>query len=292
MNDVYGVDPAAPSDFRDFAQLMRLFDTGQGRFIADFPMQWFHDVREHMKSLTDMQQKQALELWLKVGCNAVLPTDARFARARSWPDNACAFLNGKVIKLIGAKGCTAPVQPLDHALMDPDAFPDARGGHIPRTPSAYAAAARPLLQTSPKVVLVDPYFALRYSHKPTNKILPSRRHKESLSALVKEALKWERVQIFKLMVSADTALKDDPEGETFSADLEGLLYDTGAAGKIAIEWDCLDRSVSTERHPRYLLGMASGLHFDWGFDTDHENTTNHVEWMGMSVLKPLLENFT
>lgn len=291
MNDLYGIDPTAPSDLRDFAQLMRVFDTGQGRFIADFPMQWFHDTRAHMKSLTDIEQMRALELWLKVGRNAVLPTDARFAPARSWPENAMA-LAGKVKKVIGAKGCPATVQPLDQVLLDPEGFPDARGGHIPRTAAAYADAARPLLQTSPKVVLIDPYFALQFFHQQTNQVRRSTRHWRSLSALLKEAVRWNRVETFRLMVSADKALINDEDGDAFSSDLAELLKEVDAVGKIEIEWDLLDKSVSAERHPRYLLGMFSGLHFDWGFDTDDEKTTNHVHWMGKSELDPLLKNFT
>lgn len=291
MNDLYGIDPAAPSDFTEFALLMRVFETGHGRFIADFPMEWFHDVRAHMKSLTDIQQMQALELWIKIGRNAVLPTDVFFSPTRSWPENATA-LAGKVKKLIGAKDCPATVQPLEQELLDPNGFPDARGGQIRRTAAAYAVAARPLLQTSPKVVLIDPYFALRFLNRRTNQMQRSRRHWKSLAALLIEALKWKRVETFKLMVSPEKALMEDADGSVFSADLEELRGEVGAVGKITIEWFGLDSSVSTERHPRYLLGLTSGLHFDWGFDTDDEGTTNHVEWMGKSVLDPLLKNFT
>lgn len=291
MNDIYGIDPSAPSDFRDFVQLMRLFEKGEGRFIAAFPTEWFSVVRDHMKALTDIQQLQALEIWLRVGRSALLPSDVRFLPSRSWPENANA-LAGKVRKLIGAKNCPATVQPLEQALLDPNGFPDARGGHIPRTARAYADAARPLLQTSPKVVLIDPYFALRFFHKSTNQMRKSSRHWNSLSALLKDAVEWKRVETFRLMVSAEKALLDDEDGKLFEEDIHVLLDELGAVGKIEIEWDLLDRSISTERHPRYLLGMYSGLHFDWGFDTDDEKTTNHVHWMGQSELVPLLKNFT
>ncbi len=291
MNDIYGIDPTAPSDLRDFAELMRVFDTGQGRFIADFPMEWFRYAHAHMSSLTNIEQMRALELWLKVGRNAVLPTDAQFARTRSWPENAAALV-GQVKKVIGARGCPATVQPLDEVLLDPEGFPDARGGHIPRTAAAYAYAARPLLQTSPKVVLIDPYFALQFFHRQSNQLRPSGRHRSSLSALLKEAVRWNRVETFRLMVSAEKALIYDEDGDTFSSDLTQLLREVDSLGRIEIEWNILDKSVSTERHPRYLLGMFSGLHFDWGFDTDDEKTTNHVHWMGKSELDPLLRNFT
>jgi hypothetical protein len=38
--------------------------------------------------------------------------------------------------------------------------------------------------------------------------------------------------------------------------------------------------------------MNRGLHFDWGFDTGDAGSTNHIEWMGKSVLEPLLKRFT
>lgn len=290
MNDVYGVDPAAPSDFRDFVQLMRVFEVGQGRFIADFPMEWFSDVRAHMKSLPDMQQLQVLETWLNVGRAAVVPLNMRFNPARSWAENAVA-LTGQVRKIIGRNDCPPTIEPLGKVLMDPNGFPDARGGHIPRTATAYAEVARPLLQTSPKIVLVDRYFKLRSLNQRTNVFWRSDRHWKSLAAILKEAIRWKRVEIFRLMVSEDVALMCDPDGDVFSSDLQRVVDEAGA-NKITIEWDLLDRNVSTERHPRYLLGMASGLHFDWGFDTDDVNTTNHIEWMGRSVLEPLLKNFT
>ena len=62
-------------------------------------------------------------------------------------------MTGQVRKIIGRKGCPATMEPLEKALMDPNGFPDASGGHIQRTATAYAEVARPLLQVSPKIVL-------------------------------------------------------------------------------------------------------------------------------------------
>ena len=133
---------------------------------------------------------------------------------------------------------------------------------------------------------------MRNFDQRSEKFKRSDRHWKSLSAILKEAIRWKRVEIFKLMVSEDEALRGDSDGEVFSSNLEQVVEEAGASNLIQIEWDVLDRNVSTERHPRYLLGMASGLHFDWGFDTGEVNTTNHIEWMGRSVLEPLLRNFT
>lgn len=292
MNDLYAIDPSAPADFRDFIQLMRVFDTGQGRFIVDFPTNWVKEVQTHMKSMTDIEKMQMCERWIQNGRNAIVPPNFQFHPSRSWTwsENAM-LLRDSVKNLIGPKGCPAHVMSLEQALSDPDGFPDARGAHIPRTAIAYATAARPLLQTSPKVVLIDPYFKLRYKDDRTGQLVRSHRHWKSLAQLLIEAVTWKRVEVFKLMVSKDIALIQDYDGVLFIQDLETIGREVGINGLIQIQWDLLDKNISTERHPRYLLGNKSGLHFDWGFDTGDANTTNHIEWMGASVLNNLLDNF-
>jgi hypothetical protein len=290
MNDLYGIDPTAPESIRDLSDLMRIFGPGEGRFIAEFPDQWFVDLSSHMKSLSDLQQMAAIELWLKIGRNAVLPTTVRFNSKWSWSENATA-LKDHVVKLIGNKRCPATLEPIDKVLIDPRAFRDARGGHIPRTADAYAAAARPLLQTSPKIVLVDPYFKLRYFDNRAGTFRPSTRHRNSLMALFREAAVWKRVECFKLAVSSDQAFDGDKTGAIFDDQLLQIRSQCGAQS-IDMEVEVLDGSLSTDRHPRYLLGMHSGLHFDWGFDTGDVTSTNHIEWMGQSVLAPLLDRFT
>ena len=60
---------------------------------------------------------------------------------------------------------------------------------------------------------------------------------------------------------------------------------------ISVEYDLLDDTHTLDRHPRYLLGNECGLRFDWGFDTNTDGSTNHVEWVGSAALKPLLDRF-
>ena len=291
MNDVYGIDPAAPSDFRDFAQLMRIFEVDQGRFIADYPGGgWFPHLRQHLGELATLDQMKAVELWLKVGRSALVPMHEKFNPSYSWPENAI-HLHGHVKALIGASGCPATLTPLSDYLLDPAAFPSASGAHVQRTPDAYVKAARPLLQTSPKVVLVDPYFKLRYFDERARVFRPATRFRKPLEALLCEAVRWKRVEVFKLAVSPKEAFDDDPEGEVFSDQLSELAVAIGA-GAIELEIQLLDQDVATDRHPRYLLGMERGLHFDWGFDIEDANSTNHVEWVSKSALQRLLTRFT
>ena len=290
MNDLYGIDPVAPSSLRDLSELMRVFGPGEGRFIAEFPGNWFYELQQHMKKLSDIQQMAALEMWLKVGKSAVLPTSARFNSTWTWNENA-STLREHVVKLIGTTTCPANLEPIDKVLIDPDGFPDARGGHIPRTAKAYAEAARPLLQTSPKIVLIDPYFKLRYWDQRSAQFRPSERHRKSLEALLRESVVWRRVVCFKLALSKEQAMDCDDSGTVFENDLQQLAINCGAKD-IELEYVLLDDKFSTDRHPRYLLGMHRGLHFDWGFDTGDAGSTNHIEWMGKSVLEPLLKRFT
>lgn len=291
MNDVYGIDPAAPADYRDFAQLMRVFDVDQGRFIADYPGGgWFARLRQHLGELATLDQMKAIELWLKVGRSALVPIQEKFNPARSWPENA-THLQGQVKALLGGVGCPATLTPLVEHLVDPAGFPDASGAHVQRTPDAYVKAALPLLQTSPKVVLVDPYFKLRYYDERAGVFRPAMRFRKSLEALLREAVRWRRVEVFKLAVSPREALADDPDGAVFADQLSDLA-DAVGADAIELEIQSLDPNVATDRHPRYLLGMERGLHFDWGFDIEDAKSTNHVRWIGKSALQPLLQRFT
>ncbi|MDZ7920413.1 hypothetical protein [Rhodoferax sp.] len=291
MNDVYGIDPVAPSDPRDFAHLMRVFEVDQGRFIADFPSGgWFPEVKRHLGSLAALEQMKAIELWLRVGQSALVPASGRFNPSRTWPENA-TNLQGQVKTLIGASGCPATLTPLDQLLLDPNGFPDASGAHVPRTAEAYARVAEPLLQTSPKVVLVDPYFKLRYFDDRTRQFRPATRFRKSLQSLLHDAARWGRVEIFKLAVSPREAFVDDPDGDVFADQLEVLANECGVTA-IKLEIQELDPSFSSDKHPRYLLGMQRGLHFDWGFDTGDAGSTNHVEWISKAALAPLLKRFT
>jgi hypothetical protein len=291
MNDVYGIDPSAPSDLRDFAHLMRVFEVDQGRFIADFPSGgWFPEIKQHLKALADVDQMKLMELWLRVGRSALVPTSGRFNPALSWPENAIN-LRDRLAALVGAKDCPATLTPLDQLLLDPKGFPDASGGHVSRTADAYAKVARPLLQTSPKVVLVDPYFKLRYFDERARVFRPATRFRDSLRALLREAVHCGRVEIFKLAVSPQEAYRDDRNGDFFCEQLDALAEEWGVT-KIELEIQELDSNNAYDKHPRYLLGMERGLHFDWGFDTSDVGSTNHVEWISKVALQPLLKRFT
>ena len=157
MNDLIGIDPKAPSSLRDLIDLLKLFSPSEGRFIADFPMEWEGELREHLRSFSDLGVMAADEAIKHRLGHAILPTNIRFRSNMPWSENAMSLRN-EVIKLVGPAGIPSNlVQPIDKVLSDPDAFPDASGALVDRTSDAYVKAARPILMRSRKVVLVDPF---------------------------------------------------------------------------------------------------------------------------------------
>lgn len=287
MNDLIGIDPKAPSSLRDLSDLLRLFDPSEGRFIADFPMEWEGELREHLRSLSDLGVLAVEEAIKHRLAHAILPTNIRFRSGMSWSENAMN-LHGEVFKLVGPAGIPGNlVEPIDKVLCDPDAFPDASGDLIDRTSVAYVAAARPILMLSRKVVLVDPFFVLKFQSDARGMWLPDRRRKV-LVQLMHEAVKWKQVEAFEIFYSPfKTGRSLDSQG----ADFESVAKEVGAA-RIAIKVRSLDCNESDKQHARYLLGLRNGLHFDHGFDVANDGSKNHVEWVSKSVLKLLLDKFT
>ena len=287
MNDLIGIDPQAPSSLRDLSDLLRLFGPSEGRFIADFPMEWQSELREHLRSFSDLGAMAADEAIKHRLAHAILPTGVRYRSNLSWPENAVSLRN-EVVKLVGITGKPGNlVEPIDKVLSNPDAFPDASGALIERTPNAYALAARPILMLSRKVVLVDPFFTLKFRSDSRGIWLPDRRHKV-LVRFMQEAVKWKQVEAFEIFYSpSKTGRSMDSQG----ADFESIAREVGAT-RIAVKVHTLDHADSDRQHARYLLGLRNGLHFDHGFDVEHGVSKNHVEWVSKTVLKLLLDRFT
>jgi hypothetical protein len=287
MNDVIGIDPKAPSGLRDLSDLLRLFGPSEGRFIADFPMEWRSELRDHLRSLSDLGLVVADEAIKNRLAHAVLPTNVRFRSGMSWPENAVS-LRSSVFKLIGPAGMPGNVvEPIDQVLSGLDSFPDASGALLDRTPEAYVTAARPMLMLSRKIVLVDPFFTLKFQSDSRGAWLPDRRRKVLVQMML-EAIKWKQVEAFEIYYSPTKT------GRTLTSqsdDFESLANEVGAM-RVATKVHSLDRDGSDKQHGRYLLGLRNGLHFDHGFDVANDGSKNHVEWLSKGVLKSLLDKFT
>jgi hypothetical protein len=287
MNDFYGIDPKAPSNLSELSGLIRLFSPSEGRFIADFPMGWANELREHMNSLSDLCRMATVEAWIQLSGYAILPTKQMYRSNLTWAENA-SFLKSDVVKLIGPTGkISNTVEPIDHILNEPNAFRDSRAGLIPRTSNAYAEVARPILLRSRKVVLIDPFLTFRYSNNNYNQWKYDKR-RTVVEAMLKIALQGKFVECFEIYYV--------PENKVYGADfldedLKKLAKEIGFKN-LHVAAKPIKKETNTKQHARYLLGLKSGLHFDHGFDTYEDGSKNHIQWMSPSVLDPLLEKFT
>ena len=296
MNDYYGVDPATPRDLRDLSDLCRLFRPSEGRFLMGYPHDWGRRLEEHMGQLSDLNRLRAVEVFRAMKHSIIpVPSRARYDDRRAWSENALS-IRDLVSKLIGPPDCPATVEPLRKLLDVPDSFPESREARIPRTVAAYVQAAKPLFLTSPKVVLVDRFFGLNMVNKQTQRVVPDARRREVLRAFLGEADAGRIVRVFRLAVSVSKACPGDPTGAGYAEALGTLAYEV-TRGRVSCELQDLDDAsddVDGGEHPRYLLGLHSGLHFDWGFDLDtriKSKSTNHVSWLTKSVLDPLLDRY-
>lgn len=289
MNDLYGIDPAAPASVRDVADILKLFRSGEGRFIAACPSNWASVVAKSNR--WSDAQKHVVMAYAEQIRRVLLPLRSSVS-ASVWSENVPRLRSEGVELFFGVDGCSVPINPLSSALEDPNAFADARGDHIPRQIPDYIRAAEPLLMLSTKIVLVDPFFGLWRRNKNTGEVVPDHPRRKVLGALLKRAAQLKRVACFKILLS-EAALPDDCDGEDFSREFQRIA--NGAdAGRIELLFEVLEDRDEGDQHARYLLGNYAGLQFDHGFAIDSRpdgKSKNHVHWMSESELAPLLDRF-
>lgn len=289
MNDLYGIDPDAPANARDLADLLRLFRSGEGRFIAACPGNWL-SVIAGSDRWTDSQKHLVIAFSERIK-RVLVPLSRREVPTQIWSENVTWLQSSDVKSLLGVDGCNAPIVPLHDALENPDAFTDARGDHIPRQIVDYVRAVQPIFKLSTKVVLVDPFFGL-WRKTRLGDVIPDRPRRQVLTALLKCAALFGRVACFKIVLS-EVALPDDPDGESFEREFSRIANDAGARG-VELLYEVLEDRNEGDQHARYLLGNYTGLQFDHGFAIDSRRdgkSKNHVHWMSASELTPLLDRF-
>lgn len=274
----YGVDPATPSSPRDLADLLRLFDASEGRFVAEFPGDWCRRLRQHLSGGSELDVKRAEEATVRLSRRLLPPQSrSRYDERFAWAENAHLLLrDARLDGLIGPSGSPPTVQSLPRLMEEVEPLPPAREALVPCTVAAYVDAVRPIIQTSRKVLMIDRYFALYRSEKRR------RAEWDLLLHLLREADRAGRVAQFHLV--HDFGETDDPDGELHRQ------------AKLELQHGLNNVKLNFERrddcHARYFLGNYSGLHFDHGFHLDARagnvgQKLNHVHWLTDSVIGEL-----
>jgi len=282
VSDRYGVDPVTPGSRRDLADLVRLFDPSEGRFVIGFPNDWGTRLRSHVESWSDLGRKEAEEAIVRLR-HVLLPTSQRYDDRRQWAENAVVLQAREGARfLIGPANSPATVKALPSLMEDVHPLPVAREALIDRSVKAYLALVEPIFLTTRKVVMIDRWFALL-----DERGLPGPR-KKVLTEFVALAERCG-VDAFHLVV--------DP-GKAFSeSDRQGVRY-REIFSSIQAEVRHMKLSLDLHSdcgHARYLLGNFTGLQFDYGFDIEGQShrvrKPNHVHWLTDKVLAELLREY-
>ena len=284
MNNRYGVDPATPMSRRDLADLVRLFDPAEGRFIIGFPDEWVSRLRKHVEGWSDLDRKSAEEA-LRILRRMLMPSGLRYDDRKKWAENASLLKSRESIRgLIGPSGSPATVDALPDLMERIPPLPSDREALIERSVESYLAAIDPILRTSPKVLMIDRYFGL-HDHRGGIGL----RYKVLDSFL--SAADRCNVRAFHLVVEPAKAYAAwDPSGEDYCAVLDALRSNFRRVEIVfSPRSDC--------GHARYFLGNYSGLQFDYGFDVDRSRRSsvkqdkNHVHWLTDGVLRQLHDEY-
>lgn len=286
MNELYGVDPAAPGNSDELAALLEAFGPLQGRFILDVPNDWVGHARSVCDGLGPMARMRALEHLVR-SQRAVIRSELALRPGLSWTEVA-ASLAGRVDGLVGRRHCPPNMMPIQTLLDAPEVLPDAGQTELPRLAPAYVQAAWPLLCQVPKLVIVDAQMQL-LARLPVD-VPAVGRYRRVLQLLLAEAARRQRVVVVEVHVLESKALEGDPGGRRFQAELEALARRVGA-GHLELSHARLPEARDVSHRGAYLLGAGCGLHFQRGLDTAEDGSTNRVQWLDGPRLAPLLERF-
>ena len=281
MNERYAVDPDAPSDWRDLKLLLDQVGLQTGRFIAHYPSDWEFFVRKRFANATVLERKRVVELLArrpKVALSCCEP----YRRHLPWTDNALAAKStspGAFEDIVSSPKNTAGLKPLQEVLYEDEKdWRSGVGAHVPMQASAYAYCAAPLFELAAEVTMVDRFFRLR-----TDSGQKDHRRRRVLEAFLHLAAASRDFQCLRIVLERSRTAGTDSSERVLQEDIEVLL-EGERANHFAVEYELRD----DVGHGRYLLSIHGGLQFDHGFDEDGRKT-NHVHWLGLSELDPLLD---
>ena len=283
MNDRYGVDPQTPSTRRDLADLLRLFDPSEGRFVVEYPDDWRDRLRQHVSAWSDLDRKRAEEA-VTLMRRVLLPNMRRYDDQKHWAENATVLTaQERVHSLIGPAGSPANVVALPDLMEEANPLPNVREAFIPRDVRHYLEVAEPIFRTSLKVVVIDRFFHL---HTMGGVLHPRHRVLDQFVTVAEQC----GVRAFHLVTDpAEVFSKYDPNGVRYHAELNRT--------RSKLKSMTLTFSPRTDCcHARYLLGNHSGLQFDHGFDVDDHfrqdpRQQNHVHWLTGDILRRLHQEY-
>tara|TARA_R110001599_G_scaffold50965_2_gene143528 strand:+ start:21 stop:944 length:924 start_codon:yes stop_codon:yes gene_type:complete len=252
MHAVFAIEPDAINNWHDLRYVLEKFGYSKGLLIARFPKTWMSLVMEacRQNGLGDVELKRIEEKLRQA-------KDDRSVRMglSSAGDNWL----GKVLnEAVMAKVTEVLVRDKHdaerlHCLAEVDEalFDNRRDVQVKRNAQALADAARYVLLSADRIVLVDPYFQ---SEAKCCKVL-----KAMLDLCREQSHRLVEVKIF-------TSQKTDKrQVDLIAGDYERLLGGMLEQGVRIRIYLLPDSDLDHDFHARYVLSQRAGLRFDRGF---------------------------
>ncbi len=258
MHSLFAIEPDAINNWQDLRYALEKFGYGKGLLIARFPKTWMRLVIEACKrnGVRDIELKRIEEKLRQAKDDRLVRMGLPFA-GDDWLSNAQndAVRDNLSAVLVRHKleadrfHCLADV---DEALFD-----NRRDVLVKRNAQALAEAARYVLLSSDRIVLVDPYFQA----KP--------KCCKVLEAMVDLCREQEHRLIEVSIFTAQST--DERRVDLIAADYEMMLRSVLGQG-LSLRIHLLpDADLDHDFHARYVFSQRAGLRFDRGFvePTDH-----------------------
>ena len=289
MNDLYGIDPAAPSEAKDLAIIAREFKSSTGRFIADFPPGWLIELRANLGTLPAVKGMQVGEVCSRLAPHSLLNVNSKWNPKFSWAENAIS-ISDKCKALIGPSGTPkAVVRPIDEYMSAADAFPEAREDFFYLTPTSCVDLILPLLASSPRLVLVDPFFTTGEWKNDTWK--PNNNRMKFLELMLESAKKLGKVYSLRIYWNIDRVTRDTGRlQECREKDLNDLKIKIKMPPEFDIKIRTYEGTQIELNHPRHLIGRWGAISFDKGFDFRPKGL-NKIGWVASNIFETLYDRF-
>lgn len=284
MNELFAIDPDAVENIKELKITLEKFGFENGRFIADFPNEWFTFVFLRMKHLEGTRRSQ-LEILLRNHKDALLDIGCKFSKSHTWEENIeiKRLQLRRIYKFLGKEPNDTGIDSLSNFLWDYDLGNDSIEDYIPMNIPSYLNAITPIFQHHTEIHFYDRFFKLREDKSPYRQI--DRQRHEVLTSILREASKYERPDKFIIHFEDESS---------FSNYINEIRYDLRII-KSNLKNPALSIGFVMHKkmdHPRYIFGIKGGLKFDEGFRVYSDRSRkNLVTWMSKKALKNIVSSY-
>lgn len=260
----YAIEPAALTNFKDCKYILEKMGVYRGRYIADFPNNWYNAVRRACSDdpeCLDITRKRIIEFLRKFG-KCVLCKYRFYDEDEPWLENSERAHLEEPFHAILAKDnprnnpAVVKVDDIedDHTLI---AVP--REVSIPKATASLLQVSKPFLELSSEVVFVDGSFN------------PDQERYKSTTRAFLTAIK-ESVNVIRRLEYHTKGDKTD-DGTSFeeferSCQKSFQGYIPRSQSLKIYRWS--QRTGGRRFHARYLLTNIGGLRFEYGMDEAYD----------------------